>query len=111
MSSAKHAVAKARASSRSCPSLSQAWCSLSVRTKSILFRHGTAQTGSEADAVLVRENIRYLFLHMLGEEASDDDVRSMFDEVFVPTELDHDPETAWTAVCATFVRDPLWLTY
>ena len=90
--------------------MAQAWCSASVRTKEILFRHGDAQTGGDSPAI-VRDNIRYLFLHMLGEVASDADVDAMLNEVFLPTEEDHDSETAWTAVCATLVRDPLWLTY
>lgn len=90
---------------------SQAWCSISVRNKDILFRDATRDSQSATDEAAIKANIRYLFLHMLGEVASDADVNAMYDSVFVPTETSEDSPTAWTAVCATLVRDPLWLTY
>ncbi|MGE0786889.1 MAG: hypothetical protein AB7S26_14550 [Sandaracinaceae bacterium] len=89
----------------------QAWCRISVDDKDILFEHASRDSTSAADAAAIQDNIRYLFLHMLGEVASDDDVMRMYTDVFVPTEGEEGSRVAWTAVCATFVRDPLWLSY
>ncbi|MEM9189283.1 MAG: hypothetical protein AAGF12_08910 [Myxococcota bacterium] len=91
--------------------LSQAWCSISVENKSILLRHATKDADSVTNEAAIKANIAYLFLHMLGEVASDDDVNAMFDTVYRPTEQSTGGAAGWTAVCATLVRDPLWLTY
>jgi hypothetical protein len=91
--------------------LAQAWCSLSVRTKDTLFPHADVHTGSGDDPVAVKANIEFLFLHMLGEQASPADITALYERVFIPTEDEHDTQTAWTAVCSTLVRDPLWMTY
>ncbi len=91
--------------------LSQAWCARSVETRDVLFRHATRDSASATERPAIRDNIRYLYLHMLGEVASDADVDAMLETVFLPTEADAGPRAAWTAVCAAFVRDPLWLSY
>ena len=48
---------------------------------------------------------------MLGVRATAEEVDAMFDEAFVPYETREDPPTAWIAVCATLIRDPLWVSY
>lgn len=91
--------------------MAQAWCRVSVDDKDILFEHATRDATMATDAAAIRENVRYLFLHMLGEVASDEHVDAMVNQVFAPTEMEQGSRAAWTAVCATFVRDPLWLSY
>jgi hypothetical protein len=35
----------------------------------------------------------------------------MYEAVYLPYEAAEDSTTAWVAVCAAFVRHPLWVTY
>ena len=90
----------------------QAWCRRSITLgRDALFRHTSADSNSETDAAAIRDNIRFLFLKMLGVVASDDDVDAMYDAVYLPYEATEGSTTAWVAVCSAFVRHPLWVTY
>lgn len=91
--------------------MAQAWCRVSVDERDVLFEHASRDATMADDAAGIRDNVRYLFLHMLGEVATDADVDAMVNDVFAPTEMEESSRAAWTAVCATFVRDPLWLSY
>lgn len=94
--------------------LSQQWCRMAVAKddNEALFRHATPQTTSE-DAAAVRDNIGYLYLHLLAIEASNDDIDEVFEQVFVPLESDgeNDSATAWAGVCSYFIRHPQFLIY
>lgn len=91
--------------------MAQAWCRRSIELeRAPLFRHADADSDSSVDAAAIKANIRYLYLHMLGVEASDTDVASTYESVYLHYEATADSTTAWTAVCAALVRDPLWLT-
>jgi hypothetical protein len=90
--------------------VSQSWCRKSVREQDTLFRHATRDSQSGTDEAAIRQNIEYLYLHMLGVVASAEEVDAMYQEIYRHYEP-QGAEVAWTAVCATFVRDPLWLTY
>ena len=90
----------------------QAWCRRSiVLGRDALFRHIGSDSDSATDEAAIRENIRFLFLKMLGVVADDEDVDAMYRSVYVPYESAEDSTTAWVAVCAAFVRHPLWVTY
>lgn len=92
--------------------LSQAWCARAVRKvdNAALFTVATSATGS-ADIDDLRAQIADWHLLFLAEPASDDDVASIVDAVFVPLETETDAETAWIGTCAYFVRHPLFVLY
>jgi hypothetical protein len=91
--------------------MAQVWCRRAVAMESpALFRHASASSDSATDRAAIEDNIAYLHLHMLGVVASDEDVLAMMTDVYLPYESSAGSSTAWTAVCATFVRDPLWLS-
>ena len=92
--------------------LSQAWCRMAVNktTNEVLFAKVQKDATSTAAAAQIKDNIAYLYLRMLGEAPTADDVGRVYDEIF----LRYEPEgtdVAWTAVCASFVRHPLWLSF
>lgn len=90
----------------------QAWCRQSITLgRDALFRHVGPGSDSAQDEPAIRDNIRFLFLKMLGVDATDEDVEAMFRDVYLPYEAAQDSTTAWVAVCAAFVRHPLWMTY
>lgn len=87
--------------------LSQAWCQMAVNKpdNSVFFAKAAKDS---TDATQVRANIAYLYLRMLGEPASDEEIERVYTEVFARYS---DNAVAWTAVCASFVRHPLWLSF
>lgn len=91
--------------------MAQVWCRRAVANESAaLFRHASPTSDSAADRAAIEANIAHLHLHMLGIVATDDDVDAMMEGVYLPYESSAGSTTAWTAVCATLVRDPLWLS-
>ena len=100
--------------------LTQAWCRTSVeKPNSVLFRQASlddssdTQTGRER----IRSNISYLYLRMLGDDPTEQEVDDLLNNIFLhylppgdqsPSERNKVP---WTAVCAALAQDPLWLTY
>ncbi len=91
--------------------IAQTWCRRSiVLGRDALFRHVGPDSRSETDEAAIRDNIRFLFLEMLGMVATDEDVDAMYRSVYLPYESAEDSRTAWVAVCSAFVRHPLWLT-
>ena len=93
--------------------VSQAWCRVGVEKSSnaALFRHvdqGALGAASEAE---IKDNIRYLMLRFWGHDASAEEVDAMHDDIYATYAASEDPETAWVAVCASLIRDPMWLVY
>ncbi len=91
---------------------SQAWCSIAVKktgNKAIL-NTVTLQDKSATASDKIKANIRTLYRRMLGEVPTDADVQAVFDEVYAKYEP-QGTDIAWTAVCAGFVRDPLWVMF
>jgi hypothetical protein len=94
--------------------VSQAWCrkafsksgNPAVFTRATLADASTTTTG----AANIRANIADLYLRMLGEDAPPAEVDDLFDNVFKPYEQ-KGALVAWTAVCSSLVRDPLWMLY
>jgi hypothetical protein len=91
--------------------LSQAWCRIAVEKKtSALFREASLADTSARAADRIRKNIAYLHLRMLGEPAPEATVTEILERVFVAYEA-QSTSVAWTAVCSTLARHPLWLAY
>jgi hypothetical protein len=91
--------------------MAQVWCRRAVAAeKPVLFRHASLASASATDADAIKANIEYLHLHMLGVVADAEDVEAMYEGVFRVYEASADSRTAWTAVCAALVRDPMWLS-
>ena len=92
--------------------MAQGWCRRAIDLDSPrLFRDASRDSDSAVDEAAIRSNIEYLHLHMLGIVATDADVDAMYEGVYREYEASADARTAWTAVCAALVRDPLWLSF
>lgn len=93
--------------------MSQAWCRIAIRKpgNTAFFKEASPSDTSDQAPDAIKANIAYLYLRMLGEEASADEVRDLFSNVFVPFERDSGTEAAWVSVCSTLIRDPIWLSY
>lgn len=94
--------------------ISQAWCRTAFQ-KTDNTAVWIAATPSDASttaggATAIRANIAALYLKMLGQEPAAGEVDDLYQSVFLPYELNGNV-TAWTAVCAALVRDPLWILY
>jgi hypothetical protein len=93
--------------------VAQSWCRLSFDKpgNDALFRHAIRTDTSESNPDAIQRNIAYLWLRMLGAVSTDEDVREIYEEVFLVYEERSGVRTAWVAVCSTLIRDPLWGTY
>lgn len=100
--------------------LSQAWCRTAVEKPNnrAFFRDAllTDSSDSPEGRQRIRNNIAYLFLRMLGDYPTTEEVDDLFSNIFVhylPTTRGPAEENIvpWTAVCAALAQDPLWLTY
>ncbi len=70
----------------------------------------TDASSTPAGAMNIRSNIADLYLRMLGADPPPAEIDDLFDNVFKP----YEPKgalVAWTAVCSSVVRDPLWMLY
>lgn len=94
--------------------VSQAWCRKAFNkpgNQAVLTRATLSDASSTpAGAANIRANISDLYLRMLGEDAPAAEVDDLFDNVFKPYEP-RGALVAWTAVCSSLVRDPLWMLY
>ncbi len=90
--------------------VSQTYCRAAVTatTNNRVLKYASLGDTSASAAAKIRDNIRYLGRLLLSQRLSDADVDDYF-ALFVSLEANR--TTAWTAVCAALVRDPLWLTY
>ncbi len=92
--------------------VSQAWCKLAIEkagNKAVL-SSVTLSDKSATATPAIKANIRALFLRMLAQPATDAEVDDLFTQVYLPYET-KSTKAAWTAVCASFVRHPLWLSF
>lgn len=94
--------------------VSQAWCRAAVEKpgnrRVLRLASLTDRSATPAGAAAIRANIAALWLAMTGEPATAADVDDLFASVFQAYEP-RGTATAWTAVCAAIVRDPLWMTW
>jgi hypothetical protein len=92
--------------------VSQAWCQMAVQKadNSVFFAKASRSDTSAAAGQAIRDNIAWLHLRMLGEPASNEEIDRIYDGLFVRYEPEG-TDVAWTAVCAAFVRHPLWLSF
>lgn len=93
---------------------SQAWCRTAVTktgNRAVLSKATLADASTTAlGAAAIRANIAELYLKMLGEVPPQAEIDDLFANVFVKYE-GKGAATAWTAVCAALIRDPLWMLY
>lgn len=90
----------------------QAWCKKAIEKSgntAVLGDVTLADRGA-TQSTKIKANIGRLYLRMLGEQATPADVDEIYDGLYLPYES-VSTRAAWTAVCAGFVRHPLWLTY
>lgn len=94
--------------------VSQAWCRLALEKpgnrRVLRVATLTDRSTTPAGAMAIRANIAALWFAMIGEPAPAAEVNDLFSTVFQPYEA-RSTTTAWTAVCAAIVRDPLWMTW
>ena len=94
--------------------ISQAWCKeafAKTGNSAVLNKATLTDNSQSAQGIAnIKANIAYLYLRMLGEPASTAEVDDLYGSVFVPYEP-QGAATAWTAVCASLIRDPLWILY
>jgi hypothetical protein len=99
--------------------LSQAWCRTAVEKQTAVFFQ-EASLNDSADTQMgrnrIRTNISYLYLRMLGEDPTDEEVEDLLNNIFLhylppDGQVSERNKVPWTAVCAALAQDPLWLTY
>ncbi len=92
--------------------LSQAWCKRAIEKQgnTAVLRHVTLADKSASKSAEIKRNIGALHLRMLSEPATDATIDELYTKVYLPAEATS-TKVAWTAVCASFMRHPLWLTY
>ena len=93
--------------------VAQAWCRVGVEKpdNGALFRHVDASNLEGATPEQIDDNLRYLMLRFWGHAATDDEVSSLRADVYDVYASRSDVPTAWVAVCATLIRDPMWIVY
>lgn len=92
--------------------VSQAWCKKAIEKtgNTAVLGDVTLADRSATQSAKIKANIGRLYLRMLGEPPTATDVDEIYTDVFLPYETTS-TKAAWTAVCASFVRHPLWLTF
>lgn len=96
--------------------MSQAWCRRAVEKpgNTAVLRHVTLADKSATKAADIKRNIAALHLRMLSEPATDATIDALYTQVYLPAEATNatsGTRAAWTAVCASFIRHPLWLSF
>ncbi|HRI64464.1 MAG TPA: hypothetical protein PK156_09495 [Polyangium sp.] len=93
--------------------VSQRWCALALDKPSnttLLPMGASIQTGS-ADAAAVKSVLRFWYLHFHAVQATDVEIDTLFQNVFVPLEQGKDTRTAYIGTCSYFIRHPDWIFY
>jgi len=92
--------------------VSQAWCRWAIEKPGnrAVLRHVTLADTSASKSADIKRNIEALYLRMLGEVAPAAEVDALYAQVYLPLEATN-TRTAWTGVCASFVRHPLWVSF
>lgn len=94
--------------------VAQAWCRIGVKKSNneALFRNIDASNVEGATSDQIDANLRYLMLRFWGHAATDDEVSSLRADVYdVYAGREGGASNAWVAVCATLIRDPMWMVY
>lgn len=93
--------------------MSQAWCRFAVEKdgNTALFRHVQQASMDAASDEQIRENLRYLMLRFWGHVATDEEVTELETSIYRPYATQENARTAWVAVCASLIRDPMWMSY
>ncbi|MBR57515.1 MAG: hypothetical protein CMH54_05575 [Myxococcales bacterium] len=100
----------------------QAHCRLGITKNSdnVLMVEASLTHNTTQHPTVIRNNIAYMHLRLVGEEASDDQLKELFDlfvEIEGLTPADDAwgeisaATAAWTAICSTLLRSPLGITY
>lgn len=92
--------------------MSQAWCKKALEKpgNTALLRHVTLADRSTTKPAEIKQNIGAMHLRMLSEPASAATVDELYTRLYLPNEATS-TKVAWTAVCASFIRHPLWLSF
>ncbi len=93
--------------------VAQRWCALALDKpgNTMLLPVGASiQTGS-ADSAAVKAVLRGWYLHFHAVQATDQNVDTLFQNVFVPLEQAKDARTAYVGTCSYFIRHPDWIFY
>lgn len=92
--------------------MSQAWCKKALEKpgNGALLRHVTLADRSATKAAEIKQNIAAMHLRMLSEPASAETIDELYTRLYLPNEATS-TKVAWTAVCASFIRHPLWLSF
>ncbi|QSQ19055.1 hypothetical protein JY651_27305 [Pyxidicoccus parkwayensis] len=92
--------------------MSQAWCGRAVdkaNNKAVL-RYVVLADTSTKNPDAVQKNLRYLYLRMLGQPATDAEAQALYEQVYLPLEA-QSTRLGWIGVCSALIRHPLWITY
>ena len=88
----------------------QSWCGIAVqKPNNPVLGTLTASDTTATNLPGIRANIARLYLRMIGEPPTEPDVDALL-AVYTPYES-QSVQIAWTATCASILRNPLWLTY
>ena len=92
---------------------SQAWCRLALDkpNNAALLPAGATLATSAEDPAAVKAILRHWFLHFHAEQASDAEVESVYQNVFLPLEAETDAKTGYVGACSSFIRHPDWIFY
>lgn len=92
--------------------MSQAWCKRAIEKpgNTAVLRHVTLADRSATKSAEIKRNIAALHLRMLSEPASEQTLETLYTRVYLAAET-QSTKAAWIAVCASFMRHPLWLSY
>jgi len=92
--------------------MSQAWCKRALEKpgNTAVLRHVTLADRSATKSAEIKQNIGALHLRMLSEPASAATIDELYTRLYLPNETTS-TKVAWTAVCASFIRHPLWLSF
>lgn len=93
--------------------ISQRWCAMALDkagNTALLPAGASIQTGS-SDPAAVKTVLRAWYLHFHAVRATDAEVDTLFQNVFVPLEQGKDSRTAYIGTCSYFIRHPDWILY
>jgi hypothetical protein len=74
-----------------------------------LMKKASLSDTSATNPAAIHQNIRYLFLHLTGTDASTEQIENLYQEVYLPYET-NSTSSAWQAVCAQLLLRPEALT-
>lgn len=92
---------------------SQAWCGFAVdkENNTAIFKHVQQDALADATDAQIELNLKYLMLRFWGHVATTEEVSALKTNVYDFYASEQNERTAWVAVCAALIRDPMWLSY